>query len=95
MPLLKRPETEKPEGAFMAIRNGDTWLAVMPGSVVALVEDAENKNKRFPMVLKSVRRDRIVFELQDTEYVYRLMEGKPLTAAAAERIAKNRAGRKA
>ncbi|MGL4650006.1 MAG: hypothetical protein ACRC1H_11400 [Caldilineaceae bacterium] len=96
MPLLKKPENEAPEGAFLAVRQGDMdWLAIMPGSLLAIVEDANNSNKRFPLVLKSVRRDRIVFTLQDTEYVYRLMEGKPLTAAAAQRIAKNRAGKKA
>lgn len=96
MPLVKKPENESPEGAFLAVRHGDSaWLAVMPGTVIAIVEDATNKNKRFPMVLKSVRRDRIVFTLQDTEYVYRLTEGKPLTAAAAERMAKNRAGKRA
>lgn len=75
------------EPHLLAVNNKGAGLPILPGTALWLVA---SKTEQFPFVLKSVRRDRIVFSMGDTEYTYRLTGGKPLTREAAQRIQKNR-----
>jgi hypothetical protein len=93
MPLIKKTakQGELPEGPFLALQTGETeWLPIPRGANFRIVEDIENDNKVFPMVLKSVRRDKIVFVVADTEYTFKLVSGKPLNKKALQRMQESR-----
>lgn len=72
-------------------------LAIPPGASLWLVEDKAHQNKIFPLVLKRVSLNKIVFELRQpdgsvSEYTYQLTSGKPLSRGAYQKMLENRAG---
>jgi hypothetical protein len=92
MPIVKRKEGEKPEGAFLGLHVGNKEvLRIPPGAMLDLVEDANSPSRIFPLVLKSVRRDKIVFTLAGTDYTYKLHSARPLNRDALQRLETNRA----
>lgn len=91
MPVVQRKNPDMPKGSHLALLTGvNQYLPIEPGAQFNLVESADSPNRIFPMVLKSVRHDRLVFVLGETEYVYRLQGAKPLSREAARRMAANR-----
>lgn len=94
MPILKKvkdAKVELPKEPFLAVQVSETeWVPLPRGAQFAIVEDPDDENKRFPLVLKEVRRNRLVFICADTEYTYRLTSGKPLNAKALKRMQESR-----
>lgn len=100
MPLKPNAtETGGPDQPHFALLTDESGmrLAIPPGASLWIVEDKSQADKIFPMVLKSVRHNRIVLEMRQldgsaTEYVYQLTTAKPKSKSAYERLIRNRAG---
>ncbi len=79
-----------PDVAHIMVMTAPTKaLAIQPGDRLMIVEGPE-AHKKFPFVLVSVSHKKIVLQLGNTNYTYRLVEGKPLTLKALERMKESR-----
>lgn len=100
MPIEAAPlESKGPDEPHLALLVDESGmrLAIPPGASLWLVEDKANQNKIYPLVLKKVSLNKIVFELRQpdgsaSEYVYQLTAGKPLSRAAYKRMLENKQG---
>lgn len=100
MPLKPNmTEVKGPDEAHFALLTDESGmrLAIPPGASLWIVEDKSQADKIFPMVLRSVRHNRIVLEMKQldgssTQYVYQLTTAKPKSKGAYERLLRNRDG---
>lgn len=97
VPLDKKQAA--PAGAHLAWMLEGGPVAIVEGSHLWLVEDANRMDKIFPMVLVKVSHEALVFAMRDadggvTEYKYKLVSGKPKNKQALERMLKNGAVRR-
>ena len=92
-------EVKGPDEGHFALLTDESGmrLAIPPGASLWIVEDKSQADKIFPMVLKSVRHNRIVLQMRQpdgsaTDYVYQLTTAKPQSKSAYERLIRNRKG---
>jgi hypothetical protein len=89
-PQLQDDDSNAPDVAHIMVMTAPTKaLAIQPGDRLMIVEGPE-AHKKFPFVLVSVSHKKIVLQLGNTNYTYKLLEGKPLTLKALQRMKENR-----
>lgn len=100
MPINQRavsaPAPLKPHFALLMDEDGRR-LPIPPGASLWVVEDKNQPEKIFPLVLAKVSHKAIVFEMTGadgatTEYTYKLTSAKPLSRAALQKLVQNRGG---
>lgn len=77
------------EAHIMVMISPTKALAIKRGDRIMIVEGKE-AHEKFPFVVFSVSHKKIVLQLGNTNYTYRLVEGKPLTVKALERMKESR-----
>ena len=84
-----------PTGPHLALRLDDgSSIPILEGNHLWIVEDATRVDSIFPLILKKVSHQALVFAMVDanggvTEYKYQLVSGKPKNKAALDRMVKN------
>lgn len=91
---MRHPQIEDdgdvPDMPHMVLQTGEgTGIAITPGCKLLIVEGPE-LHQRFPFVLHSVSHNKIVLQLANTNYTFKLTSGKPLTLEALKRMKENR-----
>lgn len=99
-PTEKAHRIQAPTGAHLALKISEDgeWMAIPEGATLWLVEDASRQDKIFPLILKQVRHNKLVFVMVDgnggvTEYQFKLTTGKPKNRQALQRMQESRQGR--
>ena len=88
MPLKPHlPSAAPPTKPHLVLMMSETeGQAIPPGARLIIVEDARDMSRQWPMILKSVAHNKLVFTLGNTDYEFRLTSGKPLTKEAIKRM---------
>lgn len=86
---LEEAGPDQPHLALLMDQSG-ARLAIRPGSSLWLVEDKSDASKIYPLVLKKVSVGKLVFQLGDVDYEYKLTTAKPKSKAAYQKLLANR-----